>query len=66
MIQGVCNTFGDQVLISETKDIIQPSYLSGKRKIWPWLSCLALDKKKELKADLAIPLEPFARFPAEL
>lgn len=32
-MQGVCHTSGDQILMSETKDIVQASYLFGKDKI---------------------------------
>lgn len=32
-MQGVCDTSGDQILMSETKYIIQAAYLFGKDKI---------------------------------
>lgn len=60
-MQGVCDTSGEQILMSETKYIIQASYLFGKDKIQLWLSCLALEqgkKKKEFKGDCADPLWP--------
>lgn len=61
-MQGVCDTSGDQILMSETKYIIQAAYLFGKDKIQLWISCLALEeqkKKRQLKADCADPLWPF-------
>lgn len=59
-MQGVCDTSGEQILMSEIKYIIQASYLFGKDKIQLWLSCLALEqgKKKEFKADCGDPLWP--------
>lgn len=53
-MQGVCDTSGEQILMSEIKYIIQASYLFGKDKIQLWLSCLALEqgKKKRIQSRL--------------
>lgn len=53
-MQGVCDTSGEQILMSEMKYIIQASYLFGKDKIQLWLSCLALEQGKKKKSSKQI------------